>query len=47
MPMLNGAAGSIEAMRQQAHDLGLVLDDEAIDAGVAFTDQMDQLQRSL
>lgn len=46
MPMLNGAAGSIESMRQQAHDLGLVLDDEAIDAGVAFTDQMDQLQRS-
>lgn len=46
MPMLNGAEGSIEAMRQQAHDLGLVLDDEAIDAGVRLTDTIDQVKRS-
>lgn len=46
MPLLNGAAGSMDEMRQQAHDLGLVLSDESIDAGVAFTDTMDQLQRS-
>lgn len=46
MPMLNGAAGSIDEMRQQAHDLGLVMSDESIDAGVAFTDTIDQLQRS-
>ncbi len=46
MPMLNGASGSIESMKQQAHDLGLVLSDEAIDAGVAYTDKMDQLKRS-
>lgn len=47
MPLLNGAAGSVEEMKQKAHELGLVLDDETIDAGVVFTDTMDQAQRSL
>ena len=47
MPLINGAAGSIDAMRQQAHDLGLVMSDETIDAGVKFTDSMDQVKRSL
>lgn len=46
MPMLNGASGSIEAMRQQAHDLGLVMSGDAVDAGVKFTDTMDQLKRA-
>lgn len=46
MPLLNGASGSIEEMRQQAHDLGLVLDDETIDAGVHLTDTIDQAKRS-
>ncbi len=46
MPMLNGASGSIEEMRKQAHDLGLVMSDDAVDAGVQFTDAIDQLQRS-
>lgn len=46
MPMLNGASGSIDNMRQQAHDLGLVISDDAVDAGVQFTDTMDQLKRS-
>ncbi|WP_438316555.1 phage tail protein [Sporosarcina sp. FA9] len=46
MPLLNGAAGSVEDMKKQAHDLGLILGDDAIDAGVAFTDTIDQLQRS-
>jgi len=46
MPLLNGAAGSIDAMKQQARDLGLVLNDEAVDAGVNFTDTMDQLKRT-
>lgn len=47
LPMLNGAEGSIESMKQQAHDLGLVLGDEAIDAGVKFTDSMDQAKRAM
>lgn len=47
MPMLNGASGSIEEMKKKAHELGLVLDDEAIDSGVVFTDTVDQAKRSL
>lgn len=46
MPLLNGAAGSVDEMRQKAHELGLVLGDEAIDAGVVFTDTVDQMKRS-
>jgi hypothetical protein len=46
MPLLNGAAGSVEEMKAKAHELGLVMGDEAIDAGVQFTDTMDQLKRS-
>lgn len=47
MPLLNGEAGSIAAMTEQAHNLGLVLDDEVIDSGVALTDSLDQTQRAL
>ena len=47
MPLLNSASGSIEEMTKQAHDLGLVLSDEAVDAGVVYTDTMDQMKRSL
>lgn len=46
-PLLNAGADSVEKMKQQAHDLGLVLGDEAIDSGVKFTDTMDQLKRSM
>lgn len=46
MPLLNGAAGSIDEMKAKAQELGLVMSDEAIDAGVQFTDTMDQLKRS-
>jgi len=46
-PLLNGGSESIENMRKQANDLGLVLSDTAIDAGVKFTDTMDQVKRSL
>lgn len=47
MPMLNGSAGSIEQMRKQAHELGLVMSDETVDAGVKLTDTMDQAKRAL
>lgn len=47
MPMLNGTSGSIDEMKQKAHDLGLVLGDETIDAGVSLTDTMDQMKRSV
>lgn len=47
MPLLNGEAGSLEEMKQQAHELGLVLDDELVDSGVSLTDTMDQMKRSI
>lgn len=47
MPLLNGASGSIDEMKQQAHDLGLVMNDEMIDNGVNMTDAMDQMKRSI
>lgn len=47
MPLLNGATGSIEAMRNQAHELGLVMSDETVDAGVKLTDTIDQTKRAL
>jgi len=46
-PLLNGGSESIENMRTKAHGLGLILSDTAIDAGVKFTDTMDQVKRSL
>ncbi|WMJ84463.1 hypothetical protein ACS3UN_07075 [Oscillospiraceae bacterium LTW-04] len=46
MPLLNGQAGSMEEMRKQAHELGLVIADDAVDAGVKFTDTIDQMKRS-
>lgn len=47
LPLLNGTAESTEELRKKAHELGLVLGDNAVDAGVAFTDNMDRLKRSL
>lgn len=46
MPMLNGSAESIDELKKNAHDLGLVISDEAVDAGVLFQDTMDDLKRS-
>ena len=46
-PLLNSGTGAIEELRLKAHDLGLVLSDETVDAGVRFTDTMDQVKRSV
>ncbi len=46
MPLLNGEAGSVEELKQKAHDLGMVLSDETVNAGVSFTDTMDTLKRA-
>lgn len=46
MPLLNGEAGSVEELKNKAHDLGMVLGDETVDAGVSFTDTMDTLKRA-
>lgn len=44
MPILNGGAKSIEEMRKQAQDLGIVLDDNSINAGAKFADTMQTLK---
>lgn len=46
MPLLNGAAGSIDEMRERAHELGAVMSDDMVSDGAAFNDTMDDLQRS-
>ena len=46
MPLLNGSAESVEELKKQAHDLGIVLSDDAVDASALFTDTLDNLQRS-
>ena len=46
MPLLNSQSGSIEEMKQKAHELGLVMSDEMIDSGVGLTDSLDQTKRA-
>ena len=45
-PLLNSGAGSMEELRQKAHDLGIVLNDDVIDSGVSLTDTIDTMKRS-
>lgn len=47
LPMLNQSKGSIEEMTQRAHDLGLIIGDDVIDAGVKFQDTLDSAKRTL
>jgi len=44
-PLLNAGAESVEDLKAKAHELGIVLEDDAIDAGVKFQDTMDDLKR--
>ena len=46
LPMLNGGAEGMQELTQRAHDLGLVMSDEAIDAGVTFGDTLDDVKQS-
>ncbi|ADZ82485.1 phage tail protein [Cellulosilyticum lentocellum] len=45
-PMLNTGAEGIEQLRQRAHDLNLVMSDEAVNAGVVLGDTMDDVKKS-
>ena len=45
-PLLNSGADSVDKLRRRAHELGLVLDDETVDAGVEMTDAMDTMRRA-
>lgn len=45
--LLNSEAGSFEKTIQKANELGLVLEDSTINAGVKLTDTLDQAKRGL
>lgn len=46
LPMLNQSKGSVEELKSRAHELGMVMSDESVNAGVKFTDSMDTLKRT-
>ena len=46
MPMLNNGAQGITELKNRAHELGLVMSDDAVSAGVKFGDTMDDLKKS-
>lgn len=45
-PLLNQTAEATQALKDKANDMGMVMGDKAVNAGVAFTDAMDTLKRS-
>jgi len=47
MPMLNGGAEGIEDLKNRAHDLGLILSDDTVNAGVVLGDTMADVKDSL
>lgn len=46
MPMLNGGSEGMADLTARAHDLGLVMSDEAVTAGVVLGDTMDDVKQS-
>lgn len=46
-PLLNSTAEETEAMRQQAHELGGVLSDEAVKSGAQFQDSLQNMQTAM
>ena len=47
MPMLNQGSEAILELTQRSHDLGLIMSDEAVSAGVVLGDTMDDVKKSL
>lgn len=47
LPLINGEAGSIDELKKKAHELGMVMGDDTVDAGVKFTDTMDSFKRAM
>lgn len=45
MPLLNSTAASTKKLKQEAHDLGMVMSDDAVDAAVKYTDSIDKMKR--
>jgi len=47
LPLLNQEAGSIDKLRESAQELGLILGDDTVDAGVKLTDALDKMKRGI
>lgn len=47
MPLLNSSAEDVAAMKQQVHDLNGVMSEDAVKAGAAFTDSLQNLKTAL
>ncbi|MDN6326450.1 MAG: hypothetical protein L0J48_00335 [Alkalibacterium sp.] len=47
LPALQDGALSLEDAKEMAHEYGMVMGEEAVNSGVAFTDALDQAQRAL
>ena len=47
LPLINQQAGSIDEYKEKASELGLVMSDDLIEAGVNYTDTMDNVKKSL
>ena len=45
-PLFNETAESTAALKQQAHDLGMIMSDEAVAASADFNDSLDTLKRT-
>ena len=46
-PLLNQSEESIKGLKKQAHELGLVMEDSAIDSAASLTDSLDSMQRAI
>lgn len=46
LPMLNSGSEGMQELTQRAHDLGLVMSDDAVNAGVVFGDTLDDVKQS-
>ena len=46
-PLLNQTAQDTEALKQQAHDLGMIMSGDAVKNSAAFTDAMDNMSRAM
>ena len=45
-PLLNQGSDAIKELTQRSHDLGLIMSDEAVDAGVKLGDTIDDVKKS-
>lgn len=45
-PLLNQTAEDTQALKDQAHDLGMIMSDEAVKDSAAFSDSLDNLKRA-